>query len=232
MGCKGILLDLDDTLYNYDHAHAKGMDAVFHYATGIVNKNKDEVEAMFLKAKRSVKEALNKTAASHNRMLYFQRMFEYLQVNAQLYALEAYELYWNTFLKSMCFYNGAEEFLDSTSDIPICLVTDLTAHIQHRKIMTLGIQSYINFMVSSEEAGIEKPNPRIFKKALDKLGLQPNEVIMIGDNFKKDIAGASHLGIKSFWLNHQRQHTPNTDNQFEVIFDFLQLKERLGYVYR
>ncbi|MEW9501060.1 HAD family hydrolase [Jeotgalibacillus marinus] len=231
MSYKGILLDLDDTLYNYEFAHKKGIDKAFRHASGILNKNRDDIEIMFLKAKESVKLELNESAASHNRMLYFQRMFENFNVNAQLHALETYELYWASFLKSMHFYNGAKEFLEFNQDIPICLVTDLTAHIQHRKLERLGVQTYINFMVSSEEAGKEKPHPYIFMSALNKLGLHAKDVIMIGDNLKKDIIGASSLGIKSFWLNHYQKETPNHFKHSETIVDFLQLKERLSYVY-
>ena len=43
----------------------------------------------------------------------------------------------------------------------------------------------------------------MFQKALDKLELQRNEVIMVGDNFEKDIIGAYDFGIDSIWLNHR-----------------------------
>jgi putative hydrolase of the HAD superfamily len=55
-------------------------------------------------------------------------------------------------------------------------------------------------MLSSEEAGIEKPSPVIFGKALSKLNLKAEEVIMIGDNEEKDILGAEAMGIKSYLI--------------------------------
>ena len=56
-------------------------------------------------------------------------------------------------------------------------------------------------MVSSEEAGKEKPHSYPFLLSLYKLKLEKEEVLMIGDNFKKDILGAYNIGIKSIWLN-------------------------------
>ena len=162
-------------------------------------------------------------------MLYFQRMFENLKMNAQLHALKTYEIYWDVFLKSMKLYEGAGIFLQLTKDVPICLVTDLTAHIQHRKLLELNIEKYINFMVSSEEAGIEKPHSHIFEMALSKLKLQPNDVIMIGDNFQKDIVGASLLGIRSFWINPDEHHPTKVASDFESVSNFFKLKERLIY---
>jgi len=80
-------------------------------------------------------------------------------------------------------------------------VTDLTAQIQLQKWQKLGLQRYIDFLVSSEEAGVEKPSPYIFELALDKLQLKAHEVIMIGDNANKDIAGANALQIKAYQVN-------------------------------
>ena len=87
----------------------------------------------------------------------------------------------------------------------ICLVTDLTAHIQHRKIKKLKLEDYVSFAVTSEEAGKEKPHPYMFMMALEKLNLKAEEVCMVGDSFKKDIIGASNLGIKSIWLNKEQK---------------------------
>lgn len=50
-----------------------------------------------------------------------------------------------------------------------------------KKIRKLGIDRMIDSMVSSEEAGIEKPHAAIFKLALRKAGLRPTEVLVMGD---------------------------------------------------
>ena len=81
---------------------------------------------------------------------------------------------------------------------PICCVTDLTAEIQFRKLMKLNLENKIKFIVTSEEVGIEKPNKKMFEKALEKLNLKADQVIMIGDSMSKDILGGEALEIKSF----------------------------------
>lgn len=222
MDFKAILLDLDDTLYDYEYAHQQGMDAVFAYIASHTSRSYAELEQVFQLAKNSVKADLGATAASHNRMLYFQRMFEYLHVNAQVHTLEAYRLYWDTFLPAMRLKKGVHAFLNKTKEIPICIVTDLTTHIQHRKLVYLGIQERINYMVTSEEAGVEKPHPHIFQLALNKLGMEAGEVIMIGDHYEKDVVAASTLGITSFWLNQKAAHKNPL-----AIGNFLHVYEKL-----
>ena len=62
----------------------------------------------------------------------------------------------------------------------------------------MGLEKQIDFLVTSEEVGCEKPNKLIFEKALEKINLENDQVIMIGDSELKDIKGAKNLGIRSF----------------------------------
>ena len=64
----------------------------------------------------------------------------------------------------------------------------------------MNLEEKINFIVTSEEAGIEKPNKLIFNLSLEKIQLQYKDVIMVGDSFSKDIKGANELGIKSYLI--------------------------------
>ena len=76
---------------------------------------------------------------------------------------------------------NAKKFINYCCElnIPICCVTDLTSQIQFRKIVKLKLEDKINFIVTSEEAGIEKPNKKIFDLALEKINLKYDEAIMI-----------------------------------------------------
>ena len=60
------------------------------------------------------------------------------------------------------------------------------------------MDKYIGYLVTSDEAGKEKPYKDIFKLALKKLGLKASEVIMLGDNEVKDLQGAEKLGIDTY----------------------------------
>jgi HAD superfamily hydrolase (TIGR01549 family) len=204
MKFKGLLLDIDHTIYNYDIAHQKGFEAVIDFCTEILKLNKKEVLFAFTVARKKVHIELSETAASHNRLLYFQKMLELLNLNPLQYSLAIYNFYWDTFLENMKPFDGIYDILEMYKG-KICLVTDLTAHIQYRKIEVLGIHKYCQYIVTSEEAGKEKPHPYMFMMGLQKLNLNPADVCMIGDSFKKDIFGSSNLGIKSIWVNHKRQ---------------------------
>ena len=201
MRFKGALVDIDNTLYDYGKAHGKALARAVARASETCGVPAARVEEAYAEARMRVNRELRDTAASHNRLLYFQGALEALGVNPMLHALDIYEAYWSTFLDSMELYDDATCFLEHIAGIKVCLVTDLTAHIQHRKVRRLGLHRYAGYIVTSEEAGREKPHRRIFELALEKTGLTAEEVFMVGDSFGKDIQGAAGLGIRSFWVN-------------------------------
>ncbi len=197
---KGILLDIDNTLYGYEPLHQLAQRALFDAVKSKHAININEISQAYTQAKLQVKQNNPATAASHNRLLYVQNLCEILGICAFKNSISFYDIYWNSFLENLSLSTGAKRFFTDHGHMPICLLTDLTAHIQHRKVAKLGLDKWANSIVTSEEAGCEKPHPFMFQLALKKLNLQASEVCMIGDSFKKDIEGAVSLGINSYWL--------------------------------
>lgn len=209
MKFKGILLDIDDTLYDYNTAHENALNACFAFLKEKCLLERHVFDRSYQKARKEVHGALMGTASCHNRLLYFQRMCEGLKIDIFKNALTCHELYWDIFLRHLKAREGVYEFLRSLEGKRICLLSDLTADIQFRKIQKMKLDKYVDFLVTSEEAGHEKPHPRIFRLALDKLGLTCPDVCMIGDDYLKDIQGALKLGICAFWLNKKGEKKPS-----------------------
>jgi putative hydrolase of the HAD superfamily len=65
-------------------------------------------------------------------------------------------------------------------------------------MVALGLDMYVDFVVTSEEVGLDKPHSAMFSTALTKLNLKNEEVIMIGDDLTKDIDGARKQNIKAY----------------------------------
>ncbi len=198
---KAILLDLDDTLYAYKPCHQAGYEACKVLASEKYNISKSDFEAAWKAGREKIHHDLNGQGASHSRLLYGQKASEVLfgKSNPQ-FALDMEETYWSVFLETMEFKPGVEAFLQEAKDkgIKMCIVTDLTAQIQMKKWLKLDLGRYIDFLVSSEEAGIEKPGNYMFELTMEKLGVKPEECIMIGDSEEKDIKGAEAIGIKAY----------------------------------
>jgi putative hydrolase of the HAD superfamily len=66
-----------------------------------------------------------------------------------------------------------------------------------------GLRPFFETIITSAALGIRKPDPRIFKVALDHLHVQPGAAAMVGDMLDADVLGANQLGIYSIWITHR-----------------------------
>lgn len=202
---KGILLDFDNCLYIYEPCHKAALARIKTEFEGMIGQVEDFF-SLYKEAQSVVKSRIHGQAASHSRVLYFQSMFELLGKGSMIgQSLLLENIYWDVFMKSMTLVKGAREFLEDCNKkgVQVIIVSDLTTSIQFAKLMKLGLSSLVNLVVTSEEAGAEKPDRRIFDLALKKSGLTYDQVIMIGDSMEKDVSGAKALGIKALHIIHE-----------------------------
>ena len=80
-----------------------------------------------------------------------------------------------------------------------------------------GIRHYFDLVVTSQEAGVQKPNAEIFDYFFARSGYSPNQTVFFGDGLSSDIMGAENYGFASIWFNHRhRQKTLPVHPLFEV----------------
>jgi putative hydrolase of the HAD superfamily len=63
-----------------------------------------------------------------------------------------------------------------------------------------GLRHLFDVVVDSTLVGVEKPDPRIFQAALDRLGVRPEEAIYVGDLYEIDVLGARAAGVEPVLL--------------------------------
>lgn len=209
MAIRAVVFDLDNTLYDYNACNYKAEEQLVRTISGDFKITQDEARDLLKNAKRNIKKQLGENvAASHNRLLYMQNICEQKGKNPLIYALKFYDTYWNTILDNMVLFDYVMPLLDSLIEkgIKIGILTDLTAYIQYRKLKKLGLTEKIDYLVTSEEAGAEKPSEKMFNLMIKKLGVKPEEIIMIGDSEKKDILGAEALGMKAVLIDVNKEN--------------------------
>lgn len=227
---KGMLLDLDNTFYPYEECHAAAFNNVFKtLESHKIISDRSKYKEAYKKAQKRLKTTTKNQAASHNRVLYFQLLLEDLNIFSPKLVLELYEAYWGSFLNKMQLFPYFKLMISIAREknIKIVIVTDLTAYIQNRKILKLGLIDEIDYMVTSEEAGAEKPTPIMFELALKKIGLSATDVIFIGDNFNKDIEGAHNLGITPYWFKPDEDIKLKKVDYYRVFSNYKDLIDEL-----
>jgi putative hydrolase of the HAD superfamily len=88
--------------------------------------------------------------------------------------------------------------------VPV-LVTNGETRQQEEKLRKTGLDRYLADWVISEEAGVRKPNPRIFAIAAERARMRLGEAWLIGDSPEADIGGAVAVGVRSVWLHRGRR---------------------------
>jgi putative hydrolase of the HAD superfamily len=81
---------------------------------------------------------------------------------------------------------------------------------------SLGFLEFLDFSITSHEIGCDKPDPRIFMAALEKVNVTPDEAIYIGDQYNMDVVGARNAGIRPLLIDRY--------NWFEDINDCPRIK--------
>jgi putative hydrolase of the HAD superfamily len=223
-----ILLDMDNTLYPYEPAHQAGLGAVRDKAARLFSIKPEQFDQIFETARQEIKSLLGKTASSHSRLLYMQRMLEMTGLGSQVFmALDLEQTYWHTFMSRATLFDHVREWLDEVRllGIPVGIVTDLTAQIQFRKIAWFNLENGFDCIVTSEEAGFDKPHSAPFQLALQKI--QPNgaNIWMVGDDPVSDIQGARQaIGATTLQKSHPGVVPGTKENAPDALFgDFSEL---------
>lgn len=107
----------------------------------------------------------------------------------------------------------------------LALITNGCSRVQNTKINNAGIRNYFDVIKISEEEGIRKPNPLIFERCVDQLGISANQAVYIGDHPDKDVIAAKQIGLKSIWLRNQHYSAPESADG--IIDDLSELGELL-----
>ncbi|WP_346533112.1 HAD-IA family hydrolase [Micromonospora sp. DPT] len=102
----------------------------------------------------------------------------------------------------------ALKIADDAGWVPV-VVTNGSVRQQDAKIRRTGLDRYVADWVISEEAGVSKPNPRIFALAAQRARMPLRGAWVVGDSPEADIGGAAAVGLPSVWLHRGRTWPDN-----------------------
>ena len=151
-------------------------------------------------------EARIKTAITGKDISYqefYDKMLSYFRKNKKgdLEALSFYGLErpaWRTDLKTL--YPQTKEILEQLGqEYELGIIANQLPGLEER-LKDFGILDYFDAIFSSADLGLAKPNPAIFRLALQKTNCLPQQAIMIGDRLDNDIVPAKRIGMKTIWI--------------------------------
>lgn len=93
--------------------------------------------------------------------------------------------------------------------------------------MENGLRDVLDFCVSAADAGVGKPDPQVFALCEARAGLRPSQMLMVGDSFDKDIAGAKRAGWRAVWVRGESlsavgvagKWSPSTESEADAVIE-------------
>ncbi|MEG0240440.1 HAD family hydrolase [Anaerorhabdus sp.] len=96
---------------------------------------------------------------------------------------------------------------------------------QHSKLDICGLKPYFDSVIVSGDFGVHKPDPRIFIESCSQLGIEPDEMVYVGDTFYADVYGATLAGCTPVWLWPDRERPCQSD--VHHIYSFSEIIEKV-----
>ncbi len=221
-----IFFDLDHTLWDFDRNSLLAFERVFR------NHNIDVDLSSFMEVyepinfeywKRYREERVTKDELRRGRLIDAFKEFDkayHLDIIDTLAVSYIDELPLDNHL-----FDGTVEILQYLNPkYKLHIITNGFEEVQHLKLKNSGIDAFFKTVTTSEEAGVKKPNPVIFKKALDKAEITPHKSIMIGDTFEADILGAEAVGMHTLFYNYRKVVLPE---KYTIVNELMEIKKYL-----
>jgi FMN hydrolase / 5-amino-6-(5-phospho-D-ribitylamino)uracil phosphatase len=106
---------------------------------------------------------------------------------------------------------------------PIVALSNGTADVYK-----IGIGEFFVASVNAQDVGVGKPDPRIFNAATQRLGLQPHQILHVGDDANLDVIGALNVGMQTAWVNRADHLWSQPQEPHATVTSMLELCDLLG----
>jgi len=221
-----IFFDLDHTLWDFDRNSALAFKEIFENQN--IKLDVDDFLQVYMPINFKYWEQYRNNTVTKEVLRYgrLKDSFDRLKFETQDTTINLIADNYIEYLPNNNYLlEGSLEVLDYLSQYyKLHIITNGFEEVQHKKMQNSAILDYFDTITTSEDAGVKKPHPLIFEKAIKKSGADVSNSVMIGDNLEADIVGAHRFGLHVIHLNSSGQPVHNQYPQIQ------KLKELLNYL--
>lgn len=205
---KGVIFDYGGTI---DTNSVHWSEVLWSaYEQQKVPVEKSDFRAAYVYGERSMAQyPLVKPSDNFHQVL---RIKTHLQINrlceeGKLQASSVQQVIWSEAIADAC-YEHVLGILEMSREVvrrlagqyKLVLVSNFYGDIE-AILKEFGLSSYFSGIVESSVVGVRKPDPAIYRLGVETMGFRPEEIVVIGDSFSKDIVPAKTVGCKAIWLS-------------------------------
>ncbi len=194
---KAIIFDLDGTLYKSPEVYQQFAEAAYHTYAKIKNTTKEKAKEILEKKREELRKIRGFPVPYTLALIEFGISIEkWHEENIAFFDAGAF-LKPDTELKQV---------LQKLKQKYIIAVLTNNNKIQTDRILgALDIKDLFDYIFTYESFKLIKPNPEIFRNVVNKLGLKPDECLMVGDRYDVDLVPAKEIGMKIYEVKGPEQ---------------------------
>jgi putative hydrolase of the HAD superfamily len=178
---KAVIFDMDNTLFDFVEAKIRACKAVCDH---LGMDDERELLNYFLRRKHDFESYENIADYLKDKGIYNDKLFE-----------ECCKIYEEVKLATIKPYPDVKYVLEKLkkAGLKLAVVTDALNGNATKRLKKAGLFEYFDVIVSADQSGKRKPEPDSIILALEKLGVKPEEAILVGDSIRRDIEAGKKL---------------------------------------
>jgi putative hydrolase of the HAD superfamily len=210
---RAVLIDLDDTLVDHQHAMRTALRVLHDTDPRLQSLAFDFLLAEWQRVLEAMHDdvALGRIPIHESRIIRYRHFYDLAGAPVDRDEAEGIAAnHMQTYMGNRRVVPGAVALMEMVRQhARTAVVTNNTVIEQEEKLATFGLWPHVDALITSEECGFAKPDPAIFRSALDRLGVEAHEAVMVGDSWVNDIVGAANIGMRAIWLNRHGESCPD-----------------------
>lgn len=203
-----VLLDLDDTLV--DQASAAAEAVVAWAATLGVTGEPEELVARWeaLSEPHYARWQAREITFTEQRRARVRELARHLDLTEDAAADEAFAGYLERYRAGWRPFDDAVPTLERlrADGLRLGVLTNGDEDQQRDKLDRTGLTDHVDVLIASSTLPFGKPHPLAYSAAVERLGVRPEEVLMVGDSLDKDVRGALAAGLRAVLLDRTGVH--------------------------
>ena len=207
--CKTLFIDLDDTIWDFRANSMWSLRQVYgEFSLDRVFPRYEQFQSLYMEANHELWEAYHHNRVTKEFLIVERFARPFRQVGSALsgdmdFIMQLNHRYLDVLAGQNRLVPGAVDLLDylTGKGYPLYILSNGFSEVQSRKLHSGGIDRYFKRLILSDELGITKPDRRLFDYALQLVGAEPSDTLIVGDNYDADILGAMNAGWGTIYFN-------------------------------
>lgn len=216
---RALLIDADNTLYNSKEMAKVADLKVMEYLACNTAFKADQLYQIW-QGEIVSKLRESKKPKERHRIYSYGKLIQKLSLKIR--ARKAFNIFLNELGENLNLMPHLKEVLEDLKDYKKVVVSEDSQDLILYKLKKLGLEKYCDAVVCADEVGTMKPDDRYYKIALEKVNVLPQQAVMIGDSFDKDLILAGKLGLRMIKFGESDGRADGNFRDWRKLFGILE----------